>query len=103
MCSNLNVSQATNWPDHFGKALQLWSEKSLKPISTLSLFSGVGGLDIGFHDVSFKVKAMVEIDERFVASLQANSGVGKFLETLKFYAWILETTFLMRKGKYILS
>jgi len=47
-------------------------------IKTLSLFSGAGGLDIGFHQAGFDVLAAVEIEPAFVATLQANSGEGRF-------------------------
>jgi DNA (cytosine-5)-methyltransferase 1 len=43
-----------------------------KKISTLSLFSGAGGLDIGFHQSGFKIEACVEIDPRFTKTLVDN-------------------------------
>jgi DNA (cytosine-5)-methyltransferase 1 len=66
------------WQDSFGAALGSWFRSGkFKPIRTLSLFSGSGGLDIGFHDAGFDVVEMVEIDSRFVKTLCANVGVGK--------------------------
>lgn len=47
-------------------------------IKTLSLFSGAGGLDIGFHNAGFDVVACVEIDPRFARSLSANCGERRF-------------------------
>ena len=67
------------WPDRFGEKLRLWHEKRARPIRTLSLFSGAGGLDLGFHDAGFKVITMVEVDERHVRTLKANVAAG-FLE-----------------------
>jgi len=66
------------WPDKFGASLRKWSAalSSPVPVKTLSLFSGGGGLDIGFHDAGFDVQAMVEIDGRFTETLVANSGDG---------------------------
>lgn len=71
------------WPDELGIAMRRWAEDALaKPIRTLSLFSGAGGLDIGFHDAGFAIKAAVEIDPRFSASLSANAGPNGYLEGL---------------------
>ena len=47
-------------------------------IPTLSLFSGAGGLDLGFHAAGFEVTAAVEIEEDYCASLRANVGIGKW-------------------------
>jgi DNA (cytosine-5)-methyltransferase 1 len=69
--STLNVTPGPGWPDRFGAALR--EAISPPPIRTLSLFSGGGGLDIGFHDAGFGVGTMVEIDKRFAPTLEANS------------------------------
>jgi DNA (cytosine-5)-methyltransferase 1 len=53
-------------------------EETVHPI-TLSLFSGAGGLDIGFHKAGFKIVACVELEKVFCQTLQRN--VGKYLET----------------------
>ncbi|HUQ69901.1 MAG TPA: DNA cytosine methyltransferase [Planctomycetaceae bacterium] len=42
-------------------------------IRTLSLFTGAGGLDIGFHDAGFDIVEMVEIDRRFCETLRRNT------------------------------
>src|SRR5690348_6799644 len=52
-------------------------EEIAHPI-TLSLFSGAGGLDIGFHKAGFKIVACVELEEAFCKTLQRN--VGKHLD-----------------------
>jgi DNA (cytosine-5)-methyltransferase 1 len=49
-----------------------------KKIKTLSLFSGAGGLDIGFHQAGFNIIASVEIETSYCATLKANSEKGKF-------------------------
>ncbi len=41
---------------------------------TLSLFSGAGGLDIGFHKAGFKIAACVEKEEIFCKTLEMNLG-----------------------------
>lgn len=73
ICDALGVAPGAGWPDRLGLALQKWAHGEIaKPIRTLSLFSGAGGLDIGFHDAGFSTHTMVEIDERFAATLSAN-------------------------------
>ncbi|MBW4584380.1 DNA cytosine methyltransferase [Aetokthonos hydrillicola] len=47
------------------------------------MFSGAGGLDIGFHEAGFDVVEMVEIDNRFTKSLCANVGIGKKFSSAK--------------------
>lgn len=80
LCKALEVELTPGWIDRFGKAIGSWARATIKrPIHTLSLFSGAGGLDIGFHDAGFEIDATVEIEERFAATLVANSGRGKYL------------------------
>ena len=74
----LGIQPSTAWPDMFGKHLQEWARTKVPSIKVLSLFSGAGGLDIGFHDCGFIIKTKVEIDKRFVQSLQANSVEGGY-------------------------
>ena len=45
----------------------------------MSLFSGGGGLDIGFHDAGFEIGVAVEIDPRCVGVLARNAGKRKAL------------------------
>ena len=47
-------------------------------IKTLSLFSGAGGLDIGFHQAGYDIVACVEIEPAYAKTLDANIGQGKF-------------------------
>lgn len=49
-----------------------------KKIKTLSLFSGAGGLDIGFHRAGFEIVGCVELESAYCKTLDANSGAGKF-------------------------
>jgi DNA (cytosine-5)-methyltransferase 1 len=46
-------------------------------IKTISLFSGAGGLDIGFHAADYDIIACVEIDGNYCKTLEANKGHGK--------------------------
>lgn len=69
------------WPDMFGRAIkQYLVDNRIPSIRTLSLFSGAGGLDIGFHDVGFEIVESVEIESKFCKTLELNSGKGKRFE-----------------------
>ena len=66
------------WPDQFGNAIKAWLlNNKIMPIRTLSLFSGAGGLDIGFSDIGFDIIESVEIEEKFCETLEMNTGKGK--------------------------
>ena len=49
-----------------------------REIRTLSLFSGAGGLDVGFDKAGFRICACVEINARYAATLSANCGADRF-------------------------
>lgn len=67
-------------PDEFGIQIKKWSEGNVKTeIRTLGLFSGAGGLDIGFHDVGFKIIETVELESKFVQSQIDNKKNGRYL------------------------
>jgi len=69
------------WPDKFGEALKTYLiDNKKKPIKTLSLFSGAGGLDIGFTDLGFEIVESVEVESKFCKTLELNSGKGKRFE-----------------------
>lgn len=85
ICSSLGVKFNTpGWPDMLGEKLYQYIDSNKIPhIRTLSLFSGAGGLDIGFHDLGFEVVSSVEIEDKFCATLKLNSGKGKFFPESK--------------------
>ena len=58
-------------------------QKTHLTIFVISLFSGAGGLDIGFHDVGFEIIESVEIEQKFCQTLKMNSGKGKRFENSK--------------------
>ena len=71
------VCYGPGWPDKFGNALERWTcQNRLRGVPTLSLFSGAGGLDIGFRQAGFDIKVAVEIEEKFTATLKSNVGGG---------------------------
>lgn len=45
---------------------------SRRPLTAISLFSGGGGLDIGFHQAGYRTLACIEIDEQACRTLEAN-------------------------------
>jgi len=67
-----NFSNVPGWQDHFSKGLRRWAKKNKVNIKTLGLFSGGGGLDLGFHDVGFNVVDMVEIEDKYAETLRKN-------------------------------
>ena len=71
------------WVDEFGSTIRRLASKDKKKIRTLSLFSGAGGLDIGFHDAGFDVVEMVEIESKFTKTLDENTESGKLFEGSK--------------------
>ena len=85
ICLSVDVDgNAPAWPDQFGKQISEYLEKNgIETIRTLSLFSGAGGLDIGFSDVGFDIIESVEIEKKFCDTLLLNSGIGKQFENAK--------------------
>lgn len=82
--ATLKVRQETVWTDNFGKSLRKWlRQQGIAPVKTLSLFSGGGGLDIAFHDSGFEIVQMIELEAKYIQTLQKNSQPGKWLEGSK--------------------
>lgn len=82
ICSSLGVRvNSPGWPDAFGQRMKKYLDESgVKRIKTLSLFSGAGGLDIGFSDMGFDIVASVEIEEQFCKTLIRNTGKGQYFD-----------------------
>ena len=81
MLRSLGVSRSPALYDNFGKSLRYWLDRQgHSPIKTLSLFSGGGGLDIAFHDAGFEIVQMVELEAKYVQTLEKNSQQGKWLQ-----------------------
>ncbi len=80
----LDIEDKYLYPDKFGLCIRQWLDKqNYAPIKTLSLFSGGGGLDIAFHDAGFDIVEMVELESKYIKTLQKNSTSGKCLENSK--------------------
>lgn len=56
----------------YSKKQSLHSEASEKSLPVISLFSGAGGLDIGFEQAGFKTAVMVEFDPACCRTLRKN-------------------------------
>ncbi len=71
----LGIEEETpGWPDSFGTSLRQWqASHAEKDIRVLSLFSGAGGLDIGFHDAGFTIVECNELVKDFAKTLSLNS------------------------------
>ena len=62
-----------------------------KKIKVLSLFTGAGGLDLGFHKAGFDIKTCIEIEKKFCETLKLNKKyfknskiINKDIKTVKF-------------------
>lgn len=77
----MGFDQSARWLDRFGDKLQvLVKETQESPIRVLSLFSGAGGLDIGFHDAGFEIVECNELEKDFSRTLFTNAESGRRLE-----------------------
>lgn len=85
ICDSLGCENNTPaWTDKFGTAIKRWLlDNDIPSIKTLSLFSGAGGLDIGFSDIGFDIIDSVEIERKFCDTLELNTGRGKHFCNLK--------------------
>lgn len=65
------IGLTTYTPDKFGAKIKSFTQKS--KIKTLSLFSGAGGLDIGFEDAGFEILEQNELVGDFSKTLELNN------------------------------
>ena len=78
--NTLGLAETPGWPDQLGNILVEWNRNAnTNPPKVLSLFSGAGGLDIGFHDAGFQIVECNEIEKDFTATLLENSKKRKHL------------------------
>ncbi len=71
-----SIEHEPDWQSRLGDFLRETHYGTAPSVATLSLFSGAGGLDIGFHDSGFQIREMVEIESAFSSTLTANSAEG---------------------------
>ena len=80
----LNFELTGGWPDRFGQSISnLLTNNHDSKVKALSLFSGAGGLDIGFHDSGFDIIECNEIEEIFSQTLKLNSEKERYLSGSK--------------------
>lgn len=80
ICSRISGNELLS-PDEFGKTINKWAKASIKkPINIVALFSGAGGLDIGFCDTGFSLMESVELEEKFVQTMQQNQSAGEYFK-----------------------
>ncbi len=77
---SLHMSYNGNWIEEFRIKLKKKQMKNPSKVKVLSLFSGGGGLDIGFEDAGFEIVESVEIDKNCAITLQTNITNGNFHE-----------------------
>ncbi|MBK6385101.1 MAG: DNA cytosine methyltransferase [Chitinophagaceae bacterium] len=78
ICKQISDKETLS-PDDFGKAIKKWATKNIdKSINIVALFSGAGGLDIGFYDTGFSLIESVELEEKFVQTMMHNQTTGKY-------------------------
>lgn len=78
--AELGVAYGPAWPDRFGAFLRRHAAEEVgQTVSTLSLFSGGGGLDLGFHDWAFAIQEAVEIEPKYARTLEANASQDRHL------------------------
>jgi len=82
ICKNITNNKTSNLsPDDFGKAIYRWASNQMdRPVTALCLFSGAGGLDIGFHDAGFDIVECVELENQFVKTLERNKHDGRYFK-----------------------
>jgi DNA (cytosine-5)-methyltransferase 1 len=68
-----SLDQTTSYLDEFGLKLRKWAMSNIPQINVVSIFSGAGGLDIGFRDTGFHIASHLEIEEDFCTTLEMNS------------------------------
>ncbi len=65
---------STIWSDTTRETEHYADKPPIEHPITLSLFSGAGGLDIGFHAAGFRVVACIEIEKNCCKTLECNLG-----------------------------
>jgi DNA (cytosine-5)-methyltransferase 1 len=68
-----SLDESDPYLDVFGKKLHNWAKNNVLDINVVSIFSGAGGLDIGFRDAGFKIVSHLELEPDFCKTLHMNS------------------------------
>jgi len=68
-----SLNESKPYLDTFGLKLSDWAKSNISNLNVISIFSGAGGLDIGFRDVGFNIISHLELEAEFCKTLQKNS------------------------------
>ena len=91
--NSLAAKHSPTSADEYAAELRARCPKKRNSPKVLSLFSGAGGLDIGFSDAGFSIVEKLEIEDTFCDTLRANSRAGgQFKKILPLSTWISEST-----------
>ena len=67
-----SLDESMPYLDEFGLKLNAWSKSNNFNLKVISIFSGAGGLDIGFKDAGFKFTSHLELEADFCETLKMN-------------------------------
>jgi DNA (cytosine-5)-methyltransferase 1 len=68
--------------DVFGEKLFEWTKTNIQKINVVSIFSGAGGLDIGFRDAGFNIISHLELETDFCETLKMNAKYFNYAEII---------------------
>jgi len=68
-----SLNESIPYLDSFGKKLRDWTDSNIPNIKVASIFSGAGGLDIGFRDAGFNIISHLELETDFCKTLELNT------------------------------
>jgi DNA (cytosine-5)-methyltransferase 1 len=68
-----SIDEKKQYLDEFGEKIHHWAQNNIPQINVVSIFSGAGGLDIGFRDAGFNIISHLELEEDFCKTLEMNS------------------------------
>ena len=68
-----SLDEKSPYLDDFGKKIYEWAKKKNPDINVISIFSGAGGLDIGFRDSGFNIISHLELEADFCKTLEMNN------------------------------
>ena len=68
-----SLDESTPYLDVFGERLSDWAKGYIPKINVISIFSGAGGLDIGFRDAGYNITSHIELEADFCETLKINS------------------------------
>jgi DNA (cytosine-5)-methyltransferase 1 len=77
-----SLNEAMPYLNAFGENLSRWAKNNIPEINVISIFSGAGGLDIGFRDAGFRIVSHLELESDFCKTLQMNAEYFDYAEII---------------------